>query len=83
MISGVTLLLDVPRLQQGVRVFDRMIDTGTQLASALNGTLVDDNDTPVTEPGLEQIRAQLRGIYAAMEAKGIPAGSRVALRLFS
>jgi hypothetical protein len=44
---------------------------------------VDDNDTPVTEPGLEQIRAQLRGIYAAMEAKGIRAGSRVALRLFS
>jgi len=83
MVSGVTLLLDVPRLQQGVRVFDRMIDTGTRLAGALNGTLVDDNDTPVTEPGLEQIRAQLRGIYAAMEAKGIPAGSRVALRLFS
>ena len=83
MVSGVTLLLDVPRLQQGVRVFDRMIDTGTRLAGALNGTLVDDNDTPVTEPGLEQIRTQLRGIYAAMEAKGIPAGSRVALRLFS
>ena len=82
-ISGVTLLLDVPRLQDGVRVFDRMIDIGTHLASALNGALVDDNDTPVTEPGLEQIRAQLRGIYAAMEAKGIPAGSRVALRLFS
>jgi FtsZ-interacting cell division protein ZipA len=66
-----------------VKVFDRMIDAGTRLASALNGTLVDDNDTPVTEPGLEQIRVQLRGIYAAMEAKGIPAGSRVALRLFS
>jgi len=83
MISGVTLLLDVPRLEHGVQVFDRMVDTGTQLANALGGTLVDDNDTPVTEPGLEQIRAQLRGIYATMDAKGIPAGSRVALRLFS
>lgn len=82
-ISGVTLLLDVPRLEHGVKVFDRMIDAGTQLASALGGRLVDDNDAPVTEPGLEQIRAQLRGIYAAMEAKGIQAGSRVALRLFS
>ena len=82
-ISGVTLLLDVPRLGHGVKVFDRMIDAGAQLAGALGGTLVDDNDTPVTEPGLEQIRAQLRGIYAAMEAKGIRAGSRVALRLFS
>ncbi len=83
MINGVTLLLDVPRLEHGVKVFDQMVDAGTRLASALAGTLVDDNDTPVTEPGLEQIRAQLRGIYAAMDAKGIPAGSRVALRLFS
>jgi hypothetical protein len=82
-VSGVTLLLDVPRLEHGVKVFDRMIDAGTQLASALGGRLVDDNDAPVTEPGLEQIRGQLRGIYAAMEAKGIQAGSRVALRLFS
>ena len=82
-ISGVTLLLDVPRLEHGVMVFDRMIDAGSQLAVALGGTLVDDNDTPVTQPGLEQIRAQLRGIYAAMEAKGIRAGSGVALRLFS
>jgi len=80
---GVTLLLDVPRLERGVKVFDQMIDAGVQLASALGGTLVDDNDTPVTEAGLEQIRRQLRGIYAAMEARGIRAGSRVALRLFS
>jgi hypothetical protein len=83
MTRGVTLLLDVPRLERGVKVFDQMIDAGTQLASALGGTLVDDNDTPVTEAGLEQIRRQLRGIYAAMEARGIRAGSRVALRLFS
>jgi len=82
-MSGVTLLLDVPRLEHGVKAFDRMIDAGTRLASDLGGTLVDDNDAPVTEAGLEQIRAQLRGIYAAMEAKGIRAGSRVALRLFS
>jgi len=82
-VSGVTLLLDVPRLEYGVKVFDRMIDAGAQLANDLGGTLVDDNDAPVTAAGLEQIRTQLRGIYAAMEAKGIRAGSRVALRLFS
>jgi FtsZ-interacting cell division protein ZipA len=82
-MTGVTLLLDVPRLEQGVKVFDQMIDTGRHLASALGGTLVDDNRTPVTEAGLEQIRSQLRGIYTAMEARDIQAGSRVALRLFS
>ncbi len=82
-MNGVTLLLDVPKLEQGVKVFDQMIDTGRHLANALGGTLVDDNRTPVTEPGLEQIRSQLRGIYTAMETRGIHAGSRVALRLFS
>ena len=82
-IDGVTLLLDVPRLDQGVKVFDQMLDTGRQLANSLGGTLVDDNRTPVTEAGLEQIRNQLRHIYAAMEARGIRAGSHIALRLFA
>jgi len=82
-VGGVTLLLDVPRQEHGVMVFDRMIDTGTRLAEDLGGRLVDDNDAPVTQAGLDQIRAQLRGIYAAMEAKGIRAGSHIALRLFS
>jgi ZipA, C-terminal FtsZ-binding domain len=82
-VSGVTLLLDVPRLDEGVKAFNRMVETGRQLAFALGGTLVDDNRTPVTETGLEQIRTQLRQIYAAMEARGIRAGSPLALRLFS
>jgi len=82
-VNGVTLLLDVPRLEQGVKVFDRMIEAGRELATSLGGTLVDDNRSAVTETGLEQIRNQLRHIYAAMEARGIRAGSRVALRLFS
>jgi hypothetical protein len=82
-IDGVTVLLDVPCLDQGVKVFDQMLDTGRQLANCLGGTLVDDNRTPVTEAGLEQIRNQLRHIYAAMEVRGIRAGSHIALRLFS
>jgi len=82
-MSGVTLLLDVPRLERGLQAFDQMIDTGRHLANALGGTLVDDNRALVTDTGLEQIRRQLRGIYAAMDAKGIHAGSRTALRLFS
>ncbi len=82
-VNGVTLVLDVPRLAYGVRAFDQMIETGRGLATGLGGALVDDNRTPVTEAGLEQIRNQLRQIYGTMEAKGIPAGSRTALRLFS
>jgi len=82
-INGITLLLDVPRLEYGVRAFDQMVETGRGLADGLGGALVDDNRSPVTEAGLEQIRTQLRQIYVAMEAKGIPAGSGIAKRLFS
>jgi ZipA-like protein with FtsZ-binding domain len=82
-INGVTLLLDVPRLSDGVAAFDQMVQTGKQLAEQLGGTLVDDNRTAVTEAGLEQIRNQLRHIYGEMQARGIEAGSRTALRLFS
>jgi FtsZ-interacting cell division protein ZipA len=81
--TGITLLLEVPRQRDGVRTFDQMVAAGRQLAVTLGGALVDDNRTPVSEPGLEQIRAQLRAIYATMEARGIPGGSPDALRLFS
>jgi FtsZ-interacting cell division protein ZipA len=79
---GVTLLLDVPRLSDGLAAFDEMLSVGRNLAAALGATLVDDNRVPVTPQGLEQIRNQLRTIYANMEAHGIPAGSPLALRLF-
>ena len=82
-INGVTLLLDVPRLNDGVAAFDQMVHTGKSLAEGLGGTLVDDNRTAVTEAGLEQIRNQLRRIYGEMQARGIAAGARTALRLFS
>jgi FtsZ-interacting cell division protein ZipA len=81
--TGITLVLDVPRLGDGVAAFDEMVGVGRKLALSLGGTLVDDNSVPVTDTGLEQIRAQLRAIYAGMQARGIPAGSPVALRLFS
>jgi FtsZ-interacting cell division protein ZipA len=79
----VTLLLDVPRQRDGVRAFNQMVAVGRQLAVALGGALVDDNRVAVTEPGLEQIRNQLRAIYATMQARGVPSGSADALRLFS
>lgn len=80
---GVTLLLDVPRVADGVAAFDQMVGIGRSLATQLGGTLVDDNRVEVTVQGLEQIRTQLRSIYAAMESAGTPAGGPLALRLFA
>lgn len=80
---GVTLLFDVPRVPDGVQVFDQMTALGRKLANSLGGMLVDDNIRPLSDAGLDKIRQQLASIYKKMEAKQISAGSPRALKLFS
>jgi FtsZ-interacting cell division protein ZipA len=81
--SGVTLLLDVPRVADGPSVLDRMLDVARGLAQALDGRLVDDNRVVLNEAGIARIRQQLGEICSRMEASGISAGGARALRLFS
>lgn len=80
---GVTLLFDVPRVPDGVHVFDQMTALGRKLANSLGGMLVDDNIRPLSDAGIDKIRQQLAGIYKKMETKQISAGSPRALKLFS
>lgn len=80
---GVTLLFDVPKVAHGVRGFDQMILVARQFADSLKGTVVDDNLKTLTDEGVAKIKQQLSAIYAKMDARGIAAGSRRALRLFS
>ncbi len=82
-MTGLTLLLDVARVADGQRAFDRMVAAGKHLATSLGGLVVDDNRKPVTDEGFDQIRKQLREIYALMEKHRIKSGSPLALRLFS
>ncbi|MEW5787528.1 MAG: cell division protein ZipA C-terminal FtsZ-binding domain-containing protein [Pseudomonadota bacterium] len=79
---GVTLLFDVPRVADGLVVFDRMTRLGQDLAWRLEGRLVDDNSRAVNDDSLNRDRARLAQYYATMEARGIPAGGERALRLF-
>jgi len=81
--QGVTLQFDVPRVPDGLKVFDGMVAFGRKLANEVGGILVDDNLRPLTDVGIEKIRTQLAQIYERMEARGVPSGSRRALRLFS
>ena len=81
--QAVTLQFDVPRVPDGLKVFDGMVSFGRKLANEVGGLLVDDNMRPLTDSGIEKIRQQLAGIYQRMEARGVPSGSRRALRLFS
>ena len=80
---AITLVLDVPRVSDGLRAFDRMVAMGRSFADSLDGTLADDNRVPLDDAGLDKIRAQLRAIYGDMEQRGIHAGGPLALRLFS
>lgn len=81
--SGVTLLLDVPRVVDGPAALDRMLDVGRGLAQALGGQLVDDNRVALNEGGIARIRQQLGEICSRMDAFGVRAGGARALRLFS
>jgi FtsZ-interacting cell division protein ZipA len=81
--SGITFLLDVPRVANGIKAFDRMVAASRGMAEALDGMLADDNRVTLNDGGLDKIRNQLRSIYAAMEHRGIQPGSPLALRLFS
>jgi hypothetical protein len=80
---GVTALFDVARVPPSDAAFRRFIDFAHELEQALGGVLVDDNRKPIGQAALEAIMQQLERIHATMDERGIPAGSPVALRLFS
>jgi hypothetical protein len=80
---GLTLNLDVPCVMNGGAAFGAMVAAARQLAAGLNGTVVDDNRQPLTQKGLDVIRAKIVEFQDLMSQHGIPAGTATALRLFS
>ena len=80
--QGVTFWLDVPRVSDGAQVFDRLVTVARQLASGLDGVLVDDQHNPLADNVLVGIRAKVAEIQTTMAQSGLPAGGRRALRLF-
>lgn len=81
--GGITFLLDVPRAGAALRAFDAMLETAGNFTATLDGMLVDDNRSALSDGAIEKIRRQLEGVLAKMEAGQIAAGSARALRLFS
>jgi len=81
--KGVVLSLDIPRTLNPAHTFDRMIAFALHLADALDGTMVDDNNVPLSERSLSLIRSQIYQFELQMERQAIPAGSPMALRLFA
>jgi len=81
--SGLTLLLDVPRVADAGVALDEMARVGALLAEALGGFLVDDNRVALQPAGVERIKTQLRDIHESMAAHGVAAGGSRAQRLFA
>lgn len=82
-VRGVTFQLDVPRVPNCTEIFSQMVLVARQMESSLGGRLVDDNQRPLGDAEIDQIRQQLKAICARMLARGIMPGTSTALRLFS
>ena len=81
--QALTLSMDVPRAPDTQRTFEAMVSFGSHLASLMSGTLVDDNDRPLDDRSVSAIEAQLNIVRRGLEARGVPPGSVLALRVFS
>ena len=80
---GLTLLLDMPRVESPAAQFDQMVRVAHELAGELQLNLVDDHRVVLSDNGLARIRAQIAGVEARMCENHIVPGSAQACRLFS
>ena len=82
-VDGLTLLLDVPRVEQPTLGFDQMVVLARQLASELHAVIVDAHHVALSEGSIMLIRERIASVEAEMRANHIIAGSAQARRLFS
>lgn len=80
--GGLAVFMSVPVAREPAAVFERMMQTAAGLTTFLGGRLLDQEHRPLTEAGVNAIRAQIEGLEARMRAFGIPAGGDTARRLF-
>ena len=83
MFQSLSLLMDVPRVSNGVEVLNQMVMVGRKLESALGARMVDENQQKLGDAEIEKIRQQLKVFYSTMISRGILPGSTTALRLFA
>ncbi len=81
--SGITLLLDVPRVMNPAQQFDQMMQIAHELAKTLQTNVVDDKLVVLSDTGIARIRAQITGVEAKMCDNAIIPGGVQARRLFS
>ncbi len=79
---GAVFVLDVPRVNDPVRVFDQMKLAAKRMTQTLDAALVDDNRRPLDEAALASIRVQVQATATALKEINVSPGSPRALALF-
>jgi hypothetical protein len=82
-VKVVSLSLDIPQTAEGDDPFATWLKAMSTLSQELDGALVDEDGRPVVPEAFEPIKKDLDGLYRAMEARDLAAGSAAARRLFS
>ncbi|HLP97329.1 MAG TPA: cell division protein ZipA C-terminal FtsZ-binding domain-containing protein [Sideroxyarcus sp.] len=82
-VDSLTLLLDIPRVDEPVRRFDEMVALARELAKTLRTTMTDDQRVALSDGAIAQIRAQVAATEDLMLVGHITPGSAQALRLFA
>lgn len=77
------LCLDVPQTPAAAEPFGAWHRLARKLADDLAASVVDDYGEPITVHAFAAIGKELEQLYAQLEARGLPAGSPAARRLFS
>jgi FtsZ-interacting cell division protein ZipA len=82
-IRELSLHLDVAQVDRAEHAFERMRESATALAEAMEGVVTDDNGQPLVAATLDMIAADLQALYDTLEQRDLAAGSPLARRLFS
>lgn len=82
-LHDVTLSFDVPQTELAVAPFDAWRASSQALAGDMEAVIVDDVGRPLHPQAFASIGTDLQQLYQALDARGLPAGSMAARRLFS
>jgi hypothetical protein len=82
-VRDISLAFDVPQTAPGDAPFQAWQASAHALALGMDASVVDDAGRPLGPQDFAAIDRELEHLYAALEARGLPAGSAAARRLFS
>ena len=82
-IERIDLLLDLPNSPADEHAFSRMATVGRDLASRLDGIVLDDQGRPLPESADQNIDEQLSHLYRRLDDAGFTAGEERTSRIFS